>query len=397
MSGIKNQTEAPEPLSVRDAGRALLARIDVNTAHWNPADRWDDQTLAAIVGLREALAAERTAELPVDRPELVLEGIEIVKASRDGLTPDHVRAIVQAAVVAIEAQQSFALRWDADMRAIRRWQAGEPSEAVKMLIERAGRLCDATAGHEGSVGPRADMLAALQDLHGDATPAGARDLTWPDHADLVVWLLELIELRPACPSIDAVESLIGELDQESRQFHLSAINPNEDQRLPAIRSDPYARAAHMLRDLANALIAASQRLVVAESMGRFAQASIVAMGGGELVPDAPLPGEVQCRVCGCTESTACIVPKEGGGIRPCGWAAPELCDNPDCIKIERARLEAKVNDYLATAPKEAQFDIFGVVGEIAPGWEFTFDQNLANAQGGVPKVSLIRFAPDDPI
>ena len=42
-----------------------------------------------------------------------------------------------------DMQAIFDLRWDADMRAIRRWQA-----------------------------------------------ATGRDFTWPDHADLVVWLLE---------------------------------------------------------------------------------------------------------------------------------------------------------------------------------------------------------------
>lgn len=43
-----------------------------------------------------------------------------------------------------ELQKSFDLRWDADQRAIKRWQ--------------------------------------------DANPGS--DLTWPDHADLVVWLLD---------------------------------------------------------------------------------------------------------------------------------------------------------------------------------------------------------------
>lgn len=43
--------------------------------------------------------------------------------------------------------RSFDLRWDADMRAIKRWQAAHPGN----------------------------------------------DLVWPDHADLVVWLLEKLE------------------------------------------------------------------------------------------------------------------------------------------------------------------------------------------------------------
>jgi hypothetical protein len=53
-------------------------------------------------------------------------------------------------------QQSFALRWDADMRAIKRWQAAGPD----------------------------------------------RELTWPDHTDLLVWLLEQLDARDEPEAID---------------------------------------------------------------------------------------------------------------------------------------------------------------------------------------------------
>lgn len=46
-----------------------------------------------------------------------------------------------------ELQQTFDLRWNADMRAIRRWQAAHPGN----------------------------------------------DLVWPDHADMVVWLMEELD------------------------------------------------------------------------------------------------------------------------------------------------------------------------------------------------------------
>ncbi len=59
------------------------------------------------------------------------------------------RVIVGAIDELIERRASFDLRWDADMRAIKRWQAAHPGN----------------------------------------------DLTWPDHADMVVWLLEQIETR----------------------------------------------------------------------------------------------------------------------------------------------------------------------------------------------------------
>jgi hypothetical protein len=62
-------------------------------------------------------------------------------------SPDHNRLadLIEEAAEDIESyDQSFDLRWKADMRAIKRWQEAHPGN----------------------------------------------DLVWPDHADLVVWLLE---------------------------------------------------------------------------------------------------------------------------------------------------------------------------------------------------------------
>jgi hypothetical protein len=56
------------------------------------------------------------------------------------------RLLHEAAVAMREHDYSFMLRWKADMRALKRWQA-----------------------------------------------ATGQELTWPDHADLVVWLLEQLE------------------------------------------------------------------------------------------------------------------------------------------------------------------------------------------------------------
>ena len=55
----------------------------------------------------------------------------------------------EARVHAAEMTATFGLRWKADMRAIKRWQAAGPD----------------------------------------------RELTWPDHADMVVWLLDQLEAR----------------------------------------------------------------------------------------------------------------------------------------------------------------------------------------------------------
>lgn len=58
--------------------------------------------------------------------------------------PDTIRALLKERD---ELQQSFDLHWRASMRAIKRWQEAHPGS----------------------------------------------DLTWPDHADLVVWLLEQLD------------------------------------------------------------------------------------------------------------------------------------------------------------------------------------------------------------
>lgn len=68
-------------------------------------------------------------------------------------SPGHCDCI-DARVRAAELQATFNLRWDADMRAIKRWQA-----------------------------------------------ATGRELVWPDHADLVVWLLEQLEHNLAGPAV----------------------------------------------------------------------------------------------------------------------------------------------------------------------------------------------------
>lgn len=38
----------------------------------------------------------------------------------------------------------------------------------------------------------------------------------------------------------------------------------------------------------------------------------------------------RCRVCGCTETTACHIVDDRND-RPCGWAEADLCDAPRCL------------------------------------------------------------------
>lgn len=49
---------------------------------------------------------------------------------------------------------------------------------------------------------------------------------------------------------------------------------------------------------------------------------------------APVPQPGRCRVCGCTESAACIgIPIREGVFANCSWADPSrtLCNNPECM------------------------------------------------------------------
>jgi hypothetical protein len=97
----------------------------------------------------------------LQHPLTEIEKAELSNACREVLTPSGMallrRALFQLDSLTLrlgevererdEQEQSFDLRWSADMRAIKRWQAAHPG----------------------------------------------KELVWPDHADLCVWLLEQLE------------------------------------------------------------------------------------------------------------------------------------------------------------------------------------------------------------
>ena len=47
-----------------------------------------------------------------------------------------------------------------------------------------------------------------------------------------------------------------------------------------------------------------------------------------------------CRICGCTETNACIVDNPEVGLPvPCWWVEPDLCSNPACVAAAAAARE----------------------------------------------------------
>jgi hypothetical protein len=62
------------------------------------------------------------------------------------------------------------------------------------------------------------------------------------------------------------------------------------------------------------------------------------------VPCAAVPQHGACRICGCTEISACTIGRvavgHGVGFRACGWAdgSQTLCDSPNCIAAARREI-----------------------------------------------------------
>lgn len=144
-----------------DAATAALRILD----SYGPDNEQNDPPLvAARSRLRDAIAGElRTRPAPATelddaRARLAAWAALIERPAADGdnrlqvsadTAGEHARDLRLLMAEVEEHRHSFALRWQADMRAIKRWQAAGPG----------------------------------------------RELTWPDHADLVVWLLGEIDQR----------------------------------------------------------------------------------------------------------------------------------------------------------------------------------------------------------
>lgn len=217
MSGIINSD--PLKPTVREAAIALIRALD----RADIVGQLDANSRVHLGQLMEAAALEeRTIVAKLPNHAWAREGIAkvIAQAPPNEVTAVHFRAIVEAAQEGLDANRSFAVRWAADQRAIKRWQAGDElphcGELRPLLgdvLEFLRRMDDVDANALG------DRLS--DEL--EATKPGNRQLTWPDHADLVVWLLgRLVDW-------ERIQELRGE---EGDSVSILCTNPDADEHHP---------------------------------------------------------------------------------------------------------------------------------------------------------------------
>lgn len=203
------------PMSVRDAALALI------TAHENTVDATgtDGMNLAldregeAWAQLDRALAQpERSRPGLLPDVDHALGAIAAMKRG-DPIAPEDIRAIVALAETGADELAGFDIRWNADMRAIARWREAHPGN----------------------------------------------DLVLPDHADLVVWLMDVFDCSFDQPTVAQVENVRARLGAAQLRA------PN------ALTKD----ARDIVDQLADALRKTSRRAFMAEERARAAEAANV--------------------------------------------------------------------------------------------------------------------------
>lgn len=261
--GASGHPEAPR--SVRKTAQALLDALDREADAMLEGQAPYDAACQASNKARSDLA-DALAEPEFSRAELLpdahwaVEGIEIMRAQQPGLLPIHIHAIVRAAEAGLQAAGSFELRWAADMRAIERWRKAEPSRDIVALLEIVEEvvIADEKAiaelvglgmppeeeAESIKLSKRLEQAAkVVRSFSIEAANRANRELIMPDHADLVVWLLELIDRSVDRPTIDECEKVIADL----RQLF-----------------GPGAKAAELIERLAAELSRVSSRAFMAE-------------------------------------------------------------------------------------------------------------------------------------
>lgn len=192
-------------MSIRESAKALMAEWDGGNA-----------SEATMAPLFEALQAsiDGSPTKPGDLPDvtLALATIDAMKAGQP-IAPGGVQAVVALAEIGFEQLEQFDIRWSADMRAIERWRAGDtlPAAARSLLVEVAESLrLEETEGAGDGSPSHADRIECL--LLGEERVC--RALTLPDHADLVVWLMDGLDAPFDGPTIAEVETMQARLKAE---------------------------------------------------------------------------------------------------------------------------------------------------------------------------------------
>lgn len=173
------------------------------------------------------------ASRPTTIPDVAeaLATIEAMKANMP-ISPKGVQAVVALAEEGARQIEQFDVRWNSDMRAIERWRAAHPQ-----IVE---------------------------------------NLVWPDHADLVVWLMEVFDCSFEGPTVDQVAMvtarLKGAMERMPNQLTRDALELIEEM-------------TDSMRKLARKAFLAEER--VREGLGLIAEAAEEISGAASHYADHP--------------------------------------------------------------------------------------------------------------
>jgi hypothetical protein len=416
IEALRSALRTIEPRAYEPWSREAEAWVDL--AYHQPPEPMRSEglryTRATMVAAYMAgrFAQSRTRPGPIDDIELALEGIALIKrnAPPGELRPEHVLAVVKAAEHVLEQDAGYGLRQDADRRAIERWQAGAPHPDVEALIVAARAVFDGMDKATAASVPAQRLGQAIVKAHtGINTPTVRRALIWPDHADLVVWLLELVTRRPDVPALQEVERVRDRL------------------RTAIVASGGNALAVDskkMIDALVQLALWADRRAYMAERAlaARDGERPAGMNGRVHLLPPAADHGHVDRRkpwvkpairkIDTGDDGLGSRVQSFGGGDvpgpaeGPCGhYPIAQISGCEDAItggeggEDQRRALESQVNGYLANLASnigvtQARDYVSSTVATIAPGWEYAEITKLADE---APQIALTIYDPDSPL
>lgn len=151
----RRNTNDPHEVMLDANGKSIFDTINSDVAVMeteideDDVHSWDEQGRADFEFILKAIEERDQLKKTIESAEAAIEGVDLREGHiRDNCTPDELRQKLLGAGIEIAQQNaSFKLRWNADMRAIKQWRAAHPGN----------------------------------------------ELVQPDHADMVVWLLEELD------------------------------------------------------------------------------------------------------------------------------------------------------------------------------------------------------------